>query len=405
MSLLHLSGFTGTAEVMGLVRNVSFTEASGLTIAGLTLADAHAVLNRLHTGTLAGFRVQPDGNVRREGIDHQHIGEKLGAEGYKKPDGPLAELGKNGPPLTPQQALAFGRALQPLVGDQGAPPEGAPAWGSLTGKHCSVCGEPQITSAGGDTCGQGHGGADALEDAVPDPPEKAPTTSPVAASPPAEAPAKPPTTRKPRAPKAAPTGPEVDAAVKAADASSTPPASTPEEPKPAKKEPRELPPSLEARGFSLTGDKCYKCELPSYSLPLGPMCENGHVGGPGLEGLPAAPAVSVAEHAAKVADDTEKARAAATAVILADGQKDPWEMGVPLAGVTAEQIEALVAEASKPACARFFDVVALIVDRGIKDAGVIAAICETIRDRVPALKKVANIADRVARTLEGMDLS
>ena len=53
MAILRLTGFTGTADILGIVREVRF-DAGGLLIGGLGLEDAHAVVSALSTGSLMG---------------------------------------------------------------------------------------------------------------------------------------------------------------------------------------------------------------------------------------------------------------------------------------------------------------------------------------------------------------
>lgn len=56
MAIVKLTGFIGTADVLGLLREVRFEDGC-LSIAGLDLVDAHAIINRLSTGTMAGAAV------------------------------------------------------------------------------------------------------------------------------------------------------------------------------------------------------------------------------------------------------------------------------------------------------------------------------------------------------------
>lgn len=58
MGITRLTGFTGSADILGILRDVSFS-GGGLIIEGLDLSDAHAILNHLSIGTLVSVGKDP----------------------------------------------------------------------------------------------------------------------------------------------------------------------------------------------------------------------------------------------------------------------------------------------------------------------------------------------------------
>jgi hypothetical protein len=56
MGITRLTGFTAQAEILGALREVVFKEGAGMMLAGLTLQDAYAILDKLTLGTLVSIK-------------------------------------------------------------------------------------------------------------------------------------------------------------------------------------------------------------------------------------------------------------------------------------------------------------------------------------------------------------
>ena len=66
MAMIRLDSFSGTAEILGATKNVSFDRDAGLTIYRITLAEANQLLGVLATGKLSGVQLTGEGAAARD---------------------------------------------------------------------------------------------------------------------------------------------------------------------------------------------------------------------------------------------------------------------------------------------------------------------------------------------------
>ena len=131
MALTRLTGFEGSAEILGILRDVQY-RAGGLTIEGLDLADAHAILKHLSLGTLATAEVaDPIAQIRADMVAGGPKHPEVQAVVWKKVSGsvsvdfpePKTQLAPPAQPPAPPQV----EAPKEPVAQQPPPPSPPPA--------------------------------------------------------------------------------------------------------------------------------------------------------------------------------------------------------------------------------------------------------------------------------------
>jgi hypothetical protein len=161
VAITKLLSFECEAEVLGQVRQVQVYEG-GMTIRGVSITDAHAILKALANGTLVAVEVPEAAPVKADPLEFSEEFKKENETPPKPQPAPTA------PPAAAPPSPASTNSAAATAGSSRSEPDGLPGFIDWSGTWCGAlvggraCGKKQYETTSGSTCEAGHGGADPL---------------------------------------------------------------------------------------------------------------------------------------------------------------------------------------------------------------------------------------------------